>query len=457
MNRTGIEKALKNAVNSAPELSFEQLAQMPFIRMQEDDYITRQTVVRKTNRIWRYTMATACCLVLMFLISGWYMQNVVASIITLDVNPSIEIAVNHKDRVLSVRALNEDASVIIGNSKYKGRSVSDVVPLLMNSLVEHQYINKDKNAILLTVTGDNSKKADVVKDKVNTVIHSSLKAMNVAPTVLSQSLTKEKERTKLAKQYGISEGKLSLIQDIITKDSMYSIKDLADKQIEELLNLANANSTDLSKYLKPEENKPSGNDNQGKSGKNEDVNENTNQNNNQNGSDKENQQNNDSNENNQDQNSGNEDQGNRNQDIKEQDSQDRGNENNQGKGHSNKSDKNVKKNNSTENNSKDKNTKNNKPANPGNIKDEVNNDDSNNNEGSDNVYNGNTGSNLKGQGDESDNQDSQYEDNSDNEDTNTDGSSIGDEDRNTDNGIYNHGDNQGDNQGGNEDSNNEDD
>lgn len=41
-------------------------------------------------------------------------QNTVASTISLDVNPSIEIRVNKYEKVLETLALNDDAEVVLG-------------------------------------------------------------------------------------------------------------------------------------------------------------------------------------------------------------------------------------------------------------------------------------------------------------------------------------------------------
>lgn len=42
----------------------------------------------------------------------------VASTVSLDVNPSVEIQVNQKDRVLRVNALNEDGRIVLGDMNF---------------------------------------------------------------------------------------------------------------------------------------------------------------------------------------------------------------------------------------------------------------------------------------------------------------------------------------------------
>ena len=46
----------------------------------------------------------------------------VASTVSLDVNPSIEIEVNKKEEVLAVNPRNKDAETVVGSMNFKGSS-----------------------------------------------------------------------------------------------------------------------------------------------------------------------------------------------------------------------------------------------------------------------------------------------------------------------------------------------
>jgi hypothetical protein len=239
MNKAGIESALQNVAANVPELPFEELAALPYHKMEEHDYITRQTNRKAPVRIGALSLAAACSLAVLFLISGWYLRNRVSdSVITIDVNPSIQIITNRKDKILSVTALNEDARSVIAGNDYSGEKLEDTVDVLMNSLVEQQYIREDQKAILLTVTNKNADKADKIRSRADAAILNSLEAQNIKPTILSQIISREKSRTKLAGKYNISEGKLKLIQDMISVNSGLSLDLLAQLPIEKLLQLA---------------------------------------------------------------------------------------------------------------------------------------------------------------------------------------------------------------------------
>ncbi|HWT27813.1 MAG TPA: hypothetical protein VN131_07725 [Mobilitalea sp.] len=250
MKNRQIEKALDRAVNDAPLLSFEKLVEMPYVTMTEHDYITKQEVRKAPVRIGQLSLAAACCLLIIISVSGWFIQNRVQdSTIYLDVNPSIEITTNRKDMVLSVKALNRDAESIVGGIDYKDENLTQTVNMVLDSLVNSNYLNPDKNTILLSIKNRNTEKADSIMNNVDNTIHKSLSAQNINPTILKQVIKSQKDSTALARKYHVSEGKIKLIQAIITKNGRYTIGELAHVSVENLVKLAKENAVDLSSFL----------------------------------------------------------------------------------------------------------------------------------------------------------------------------------------------------------------
>ena len=73
------------------------------------------TTKKTTKRRW--TSLIAACLAVMLLGGGLFYQraNAVASVVSLDVNPSIELKVNRSEKVLVCTLLNEDAKAILAD------------------------------------------------------------------------------------------------------------------------------------------------------------------------------------------------------------------------------------------------------------------------------------------------------------------------------------------------------
>ena len=103
---------------------------------------TERLMTEKKTAMRRWTTLVAACLALMLLGGGglFYQQaNAVASVVSLDVNPSIELRVNRDEKVLSCTPLNEDAKEILedmgGGADLKGAKLDVAVNAIVGSLV----------------------------------------------------------------------------------------------------------------------------------------------------------------------------------------------------------------------------------------------------------------------------------------------------------------------------------
>lgn len=79
--------------------------------------------------------------------------------VSLDVNPSIQLQVNSKERVLSADALNDDAQVILEGMDLKGTQLNVAVNAIVGSLLQHGYLDKISSAILISVEDQDLQRA----------------------------------------------------------------------------------------------------------------------------------------------------------------------------------------------------------------------------------------------------------------------------------------------------------
>ena len=86
----------------------------------------------------------AACLALVVVGGGagvqYYQANAVASVISLDVNPSVELDVNRQEKVVSAVPLNADANEILDGMDLKGADLNVAVNAIMGSLLKHGYV-----------------------------------------------------------------------------------------------------------------------------------------------------------------------------------------------------------------------------------------------------------------------------------------------------------------------------
>ncbi len=170
----------------------------------------------------------------------------VATTVSLDVNPSVEITLNKGDKVLAVTPLNQDGEIVVGEMDFKGVDLDVAVNALIGSMVKNGYINELSNSILLSVNGKNTEKSDALRKELATKINDAMANESVEGSVLSQTVEKvDAELKALAEEYGVSAGKAQLIRQFVSQNSTYTFEELVELTINELNLLSESGSTKL--------------------------------------------------------------------------------------------------------------------------------------------------------------------------------------------------------------------
>ena len=147
-----------------------------------------------------------------------YRNGKVDSVIGIDVNPSVELSVNRKNRVLEAEPLNEDAKAIMEDMNLKGVDLNVAVNAVIGSMVTHGYLDDLDNAILVTVSNDSISKASALRSSVVNDIQSSLEENQVKAVVYDQQVIEEDDVKALADEYRISYGKAYFLKELIDQN-----------------------------------------------------------------------------------------------------------------------------------------------------------------------------------------------------------------------------------------------
>ena len=175
------------------------------------------------------TISTLCVVCLLFIGGLYYNNNYkVVSKVGIDVNPSVELKVNQKEKVLEVVANNEDGKKIISDMDLKGSDINVAVNALIGSMVKNGYINELANSILISVENNDNTKAETLRQEIlNQIDMENL-------SIISQTVNEEKELTDLAKEYNISLGKVKIIKQIMANNNLLTFEQLSSLSINEL-------------------------------------------------------------------------------------------------------------------------------------------------------------------------------------------------------------------------------
>ena len=97
------------------------------------------------------------CAIVVIGIRGYSILNTAVSYISIDLNPSIELALNRFDNVIEASAYNDDGAAILESNILKGKSYIDAVDTLLSSDEFNSYINEESE-LNFTIVSDNKEK-----------------------------------------------------------------------------------------------------------------------------------------------------------------------------------------------------------------------------------------------------------------------------------------------------------
>ena len=203
------------------------------------------TTKKTANRKW--TTLVAACLAVMLLCGGgvFYQQaHAVASVVSLDVNPSIELKVNRSEKVLACAPLNEDAKAILADmgdgADLKGAKLDVAVNAIVGSLVRNGYLDSISSAIMISVEDKDAARAEKLQRELTSAVDGVLQTSEAKAAVLTQTLTQDAAREQQARENNISTGKAALVNRVLTINPSLKFDALAKLSVEELKDLAEA-------------------------------------------------------------------------------------------------------------------------------------------------------------------------------------------------------------------------
>lgn len=220
-------------INAAPDLSDAILSDCK----QEKGQVIMMEETKKKGNVMKYVMVAACLVLVLggsLGLNAYHVNHKVAATVSLEVNPSIQIKVNEKERVLSVEALNKDGEIVIGDMDFSGSDVNVAVNALVGSMLRNGYLNELANSILISVDNNDPAKGEVLQEKLTKEVNRILESDGFFGAVLSQTITESSSLQQLADQYGITLGKAQLIQEILDSTTEHTFEELVPLSINEL-------------------------------------------------------------------------------------------------------------------------------------------------------------------------------------------------------------------------------
>ena len=233
-----LEQKLRTALEHAAPDDFQGVLDRISPKTQtEQTPIPFEAAARKKKRRWA-PLAAAACLALVVAAGGggWYLQNnTVASVVSLDVNPSVTLNVNSKEKVLSAIPVNEDGGDILAGMDLTGVQLDVAMNAIVGALLTQGYVDELANSILITVEDDDAGRGARLQQELTDQADAILANTSVNGAILSQTIQNSQQLQQLSDTYGITTGKAALIQTIVdTGNSLHTFEELVGLSINDL-------------------------------------------------------------------------------------------------------------------------------------------------------------------------------------------------------------------------------
>lgn len=172
---------------------------------------------KKSGRSLRISfrkMLALACMALVFVAAagGYTWIQTPVSYLSIDVNPSIELALNRFDRVVSVAAYNEQGEEILKNLSLKGKKYTDAIDAIVDDDTINDYLTEE-NGVVFTIAADSSREQ---------ALQTGVEKCSRHIVGYSESVSADIGIVSKAHEYGLSVGKyyawlqLSRYDDTVT-------------------------------------------------------------------------------------------------------------------------------------------------------------------------------------------------------------------------------------------------
>lgn len=188
-----------------------------FMKVKNEKYEIGQTVKIKEKRTagsrW-ITGAASMVAAAVICTMGAFAYYTPTDYISLDVNPSVEYSINMFDRILDVKAANDDGEVLLSGLNLNNKTIDDGVRETLDKLIEEGYLSDDPDGgVVITTSSDKHDQAEQLAAELEQEIRSYLGSRkDILADVEAEAV--EPARVLEAMELGVTPGKLNLVDKL---------------------------------------------------------------------------------------------------------------------------------------------------------------------------------------------------------------------------------------------------
>lgn len=232
LRRNEIEKRLSDAIDRA----CPDVAANVFPEAQPAPAPVVPLVSRKKPAVRRALRAVALAASVAILLAGgfWFERGMVASVLDLDVNPSVELRLNRRDRVIDAAPMNGDAANLLAGMDLRGVDVDVAVNAVLGAMISQGYLRGDADSVLISVESRDAARSAAVLRLVSEKAQSALDATLGQGAVLAQTVKADATLRQTADACGASVGKTALMRALIAENPALTYDALSRLSVNEM-------------------------------------------------------------------------------------------------------------------------------------------------------------------------------------------------------------------------------
>lgn len=238
----------KSAVVATPQNAVYKINRTSTMYIGKEITFSDEDIINHTYYMKKYFAAAACfCLIIGiaigFLLSSSRNFSIIReyAYISMDINPSMEITIDKKQKVIKVEPLNSDAIDILSSEKFKGMKIRDAITKIYDICEDKANLDREKVYVLIsgTVNPEVKEHKDnvIIKNILNELKESIQEASNSAADVVALEI--EPEARTQAFEYGISPSKYAIFSEIKKNGGEISLEELKNSSAGELVKIYN--------------------------------------------------------------------------------------------------------------------------------------------------------------------------------------------------------------------------
>jgi hypothetical protein len=181
----------------------------------------------------RIALALIACTILMSGGGAYAYTTAPVAYVSMDINPSVELGVNIFDKVVSVQAYNDDGKKIIEGTNLTNYKIDNAISKLISNAISEGYIKEDgSSAIEITTSTDKEKVASNLDDTLKEAADKTLNTNHVEADVETENVDIARRDESI--KFGITPGKLNLIQKLQELDKTITVEDYKDSSVKDI-------------------------------------------------------------------------------------------------------------------------------------------------------------------------------------------------------------------------------